>query len=133
MKWSTALLPVTAAVILAWSGCARKADLAVQTAELEKVFPGLAAAVAAQAQATGEPATDDAKGCVAAAICAARRNDVATGVNLLRRTMRTTQLTPDQIMALQELRKAWVIDLTSRAAKGDEGAKAALAAIESAS
>lgn len=129
MKWSAALLSVTVALVLAWSGCGKKADLDAQAAGLEKAFPGLTAAVAAQTQATAQPATEDPKACVVAAVCAVRRNDVATGVILLHKAVRLSGLSPEQIMAVKEVGKAWVIDLTERAAKGDENAKAALAAI----
>ena len=61
MKLPAALLPVLAALVLAWSGCAKKADLQTQTAGLEKAFPGLTAAVAAQTEAAAQPAADDPK------------------------------------------------------------------------
>ncbi len=129
MKTACALALVMAAVALAGSGCGGKADLRAQTAELEKTFPGLAAAVAAQGQAPVQPALDDPKACVIAAVCAARQNDVATGVILLRQAVRAPGLSAEQIMAVGELRKAWLSDLSNRAAKGDESAKAGLEAI----
>ena len=132
MKPIVFLWPLVAAVLLAWSGCAKKSDIRAQTAALEKVFPGLAAAVAAQNQAAGQAAPEDSKACVVAAVSAASRSDFAVGVILLSQAVRIPGLSPEQIMAVQELRRAWVIDLTNRAAKGDESAKAALAAIQDA-
>jgi hypothetical protein len=129
MKWSAATLAATAAVALAWSGCARKADLASQTAVLEKTFPGLTKAVAAQPQTAGQPAPDEPKDCVLAAVCAASRNDFGSGVMLLHRAVRLPGLSAEQIMAVSDVRKAWMSDLSNRAARGDESAKAALAAI----
>ena len=132
MKWCAALLPLTAALILAGSGCAKKSGLQAQTAQLEKAFPGLAAAVAAQGQATELPNTNDPNACVVAAVCAVRRNDVATGVILLRKSARLVGLSAEQLMAVDEARRVWMKNLTQRAARGDESAKAALAAISSA-
>jgi hypothetical protein len=43
--------------------------------------------------------------------------------------VRLPGLSPEQIVAVHEVRKAWVMDLAKRAAKGDESAKAALAVI----
>ena len=120
-------------MILVWNGCAKKGDLVrAQTTELEKVFPGLAAAAAAQAVPSTQDSPTEAKQCVVAAVSAARSNDFATGIILLRKAVRLPGLSPEQIMAVQEAKKAWVIDLTNRAAKGDESAKAALAAIDNA-
>ena len=132
MKWASALWPVAAAVVLAGNGCAKKADLTAQTAALEKPFPGLAAAVAAQTQATGQPATDDPKACVIAAVCAVRRNDLSTGVILLRKAARLPGVSAKQIRVLSEVRNAWLNDLANRAAQGDASAKAGLAAIANA-
>ena len=125
--------PVAAAVVLAGNGCAKKADLTAQTAALEKPFPGLAAAVAAQTQATGQPATDNPKACVIAAVCAVRRNnDLSTGVILLRKAARLPGVSAKQIRVMSEVRNAWLNDLASRAGQGDESAKAGLAAIANA-
>jgi hypothetical protein len=132
MKWPAALLTVLAAGLLAWSGCGQKTDLKAQIDGLEKDFPGLTAAVAAQTEATPQPAPGDAKACVVAALSAARRNDFATGVILLHKSVQVPGLSPEQIMAVSEVRRSWVIDLTKRAGGGDENAKAALAAIEDA-
>jgi hypothetical protein len=132
MKPVAVFWPLVAAVLLAWSGCAKKSDIRAQTAALEKVFPGLAAAVAAQNQAAAQALPADPKGCVVAAVSAVSRNDFALGVILLSQAVRIPGLSAEQIMAVQELRRTWVIDLTNRAAKGDESAKAALAAIQEA-
>jgi hypothetical protein len=132
MKWPAVLLPLLAAGVLAWSGCGQKTDLKKQIDGLEKVFPGLTAAVAAQTEATAQPAPGDAKACVVTALSAVRRNDFATGVILLHKSVQVPGLSAEQIMAVSDVRRAWVIDLTKRAARGDESAKAALAAIEDA-
>jgi hypothetical protein len=132
MKQTAVLWPLIAVVLLAWSGCAKKSDVQAQTDALEKAFPGLAAAVAARNQAVGQAAPEDAKACVVAAMSAASRRDFAVGVIMLSKAVRTPGLSPEQIMAVQEVKRAWVIDLTNRAAKGEESAKAALAVIEDA-
>jgi hypothetical protein len=122
-------LAIAVAGVLAWSGCGRKEGLTAQTAELEKAFPGLAAAVAAPATGTAQTAPDDAKGCVVAAVRAFNSKDVANGLMLLQQAVMVPGLTPEQLMAVSELKRAWIIELTKRAAKGDESAKAALAAV----
>jgi hypothetical protein len=126
---SSPWLAIAAAGVLACISCSRKADYMAQTAELEKAFPGLSAAVAAQTQTATQPAMDDAKAWVVAAVQALRSNDLTNGLILLNQSVRVPGLTPEQLMAVSELRRSWVIELTKRAAKGDAGAKAALDAI----
>ena len=132
MRWLAVTLSVSAAVAVALTACSKKQDIGAQAAALEKTFPGLSAAVAAQAQASAEPATDEPKACVVAAFCAAKRNDYAPAVILLRRSVRLPGLTPTQLMAVSDIRKSWMTDLSERASRGDQTAKQALAAISGA-
>jgi len=129
MKRLAATLSVAAAIAVAFTACSKKRDISAQMAALEKTFPGLSAAVAAQAPATVQPATDDPKACVFAAFCAAKRNDYAAAVILLRRSVRLPGLTPEQLMAVSGIRKAWMSDLSARAGLEDQNAKTALVAI----
>ena len=76
--------------------------------------------------------TGDPRAYVSVALRAVRSNDLATGVIMLKKAMRVPGMTVDQIKASQEARRAWMTDLTERAARGEESAKAALAAIEKA-
>jgi hypothetical protein len=122
------LLSAGAAVIVALGGCGRKAaNIQLQSAELEKAFPGLASVAPAR---TGQPATSgDPKAFVAVALSASRSNDYVTAVLMLQKAAESPGVTPEQVTALQVARKAWVTDLMTRAGRGDESAKAALAAI----
>ena len=122
------LLCAGAAVIVALGGCGKKAaSIQLQSAELEKAFPGLASA--APARTDQRAASGDPRAFVAAALSASRSNDYVTAVLMLQRAAESPGVTPQQVMALQAARKAWVTDLMTRAARGDESAKAALGAI----
>jgi hypothetical protein len=122
------LLSACAAVIVVLGGCGKKAaNIQLQSAELEKAFPGLASVAPAR---TGQPTTGgDPRAFVAAALLASRSNDHVTAVIMLQRAADSPGVTPQQVMTLQLARKAWVAELTTRAARGDESAKAGLAAI----
>jgi hypothetical protein len=131
MKTCLSLVSISAAVLLLWCGCGgSKADVTARTSALEKAFPDLAA-VAPAATDQAVPAGDP-KAYVSSALSAVRRQDLATGVIMLKRALRLPGLTVDQIKAMQEARSMWMTDLTQRADKGDESAKAALAAISNA-
>ncbi len=122
------LLSACAAVIVALGGCGKKAaEIQLQSAELERAFPGLASAAPA---GTG-PATAgrDPRTFVSAALSASRSNDYVTAVLMLQKAAEAPGVTPEQVMALQAARKAWVTDLMTRADRGDQRARAALAAI----
>lgn len=122
-------LAAFAALLVTLAGCGEKPeDIQRQTAELEKAFPGLAAAAPARSGRPG--ATVDASAYVKAALSASRSNDYGTAVIMLQKAAESPGVTPEQVMAIQTARKAWVADLMTRAAQGDEKAKAALAAIE---
>jgi hypothetical protein len=131
VKSSAVWHTVAAAALLLLCGCGSKtANVQTQTAVLEKAFPDLAAAAPAQTDQTvpgGDP-----RAYVNGALSAVRSNDLATGVIMLKKAMRLPGMTVAQIQASQEARKAWMSDLTQRAAKGEESAKAALAAIDQA-
>jgi hypothetical protein len=131
VKACVLLLTVLALAPLLLCGCGhKKADVKAQTSELEKAFPDLATVAPAPAdQAT--PAGDP-KPYVKAALSAVQANDLATGVIMLRKAMRLPGLTVAQIKAMQEARSVWITDLAQRADKGEESAKAALAAINNA-
>ena len=122
------LLCAGAAIIVALGGCHKKAaNIQLQSAELEKAFPGLASA--APARTDQRTARGDPRALVAAALSASRSNDYVAAVIMLQRAVESPGVTPQQVMALQVARKAWVNDLMTRAARGDDSAKAALAAL----
>ena len=122
------LLVAGGVIMLALGGCGKKAaDIQVQSGELEKAFPGVASvapAPAGQARTVG-----DARAFVAAALSASRSNDYVTAVLMLQKAAESPGVTPDQVVALQVARKAWVAELMTRADHGDASAKAALARI----
>lgn len=122
------LLASGVVLLAALGGCGKKATtIQVESTELEKAFLGAASGGAGQ---TGQPAAGgNAPAFVRAALAASRSNDYVTAVLLLQKASESPGVTAEQIMALQTARKAWVNDLMARAVKGDETAKAALAAI----
>jgi hypothetical protein len=127
MKSPLTLIALVAAALCTWNGCSqKKPDAKTQTVELEKAFPGLPAA------GTPEAAGNDPKALVSAALVAAKGGDYAMGVILLKRAVQMPGFTPQQIMALQATKSAWVADLSTRAEKGEESAKAALKDIRNA-
>ncbi len=127
---------LAATALLVLGGCSRTADPKRQAAELEKAFPAASSASAAPAPAPADPAAPapptggQANAYVTAALTAVRSNDVAGAVVLLDNVVRQPGLNADQLIAVQEARRAWITALTSRAAQGDESAKSALATIE---
>ncbi len=122
------LVGAGAALLLPLGGCGQKAaNIQLQSAELEKAFPGVAPGAPAQ---TGQPAAGGAATrFVTAALSASRSNDYVTAVLMLQRAAEAPGVTAEQVMALQVARKAWVTDLMTRADRGDQGAKAALASL----
>ena len=76
------LLSACAAVIVVLGGCGKKAaNIQLQSAELEKAFPGLASVAPAR---TGQLTTGgDPRAFVAAALLASRSNDHVTAVIML--------------------------------------------------
>jgi hypothetical protein len=122
------LLLASAIVLVTLGGCGKAAkEIQLQSAELAKAFPGVASVTPAR---TAQPvASGDPRAFVAAALSASRSNDYVTAVLMLQKAAEAPGVTPQQVMALQVARKAWVDDMLSRAARGDEGAKAALAAL----
>jgi hypothetical protein len=122
--------------LLDLAGCAKTPDPKRQAAELEKAFPAAAQTPAATGQAEPgavAPASgSQANAYVNAALTAVRSNDLAGAVVLLDNVVRQPGLTADQLIAAHEARRAWIGGLTTRAAQGDESAKAALATIEKA-
>ena len=130
MKKRSAWICVLGAGLLALCGCHRhngKAD--AQVAALERVFPGLGRA---QPQPEMPAADAGPKAYVRAAIQAARQDDLAAASALLKRAIRSPGMTPAQIIAVQAARSAWVQELLARAERGDERAKAGVAALNNA-
>ncbi len=122
------LLVASGVVMLAVGACGKKAaNIQVQSNELEKAFPGVASVAPARTGPTA--AIADARALVAAALSASRSNDYVTAVLMLQKAAEAPGVTAEQVMALQVARKAWVADLMTRAGRGDETAKAALAGI----
>jgi hypothetical protein len=116
--------------LLALSGCHRqKAQAEAHAASLERVFPGLATA---DARPELSPADGGPRAYVRAAIQAERQDDLAAAAILLNRAVRSPGMTPKQLEAVQEARNAWVQELAARAERGDERAKAGLAALNNA-
>src|SRR5438067_2386526 len=118
---------------LAFSGCARKADIKAQTSELEKAFPGAAAtATAAQTENStpAQTAPADANGYVRAALSAVQNNDYAASVITLQKAQTMPGVTYQQFLALDRARHAINTDLINRADRGDAKAKAELKKIE---
>jgi hypothetical protein len=122
------LVPVCGALVFAVCGCSKRTDLKARTSALEKAFPG--AAQAGQGTVPGEPAAADANAFVQTALAAVRTNDYAASVVALDSVAQTRNVTPEQLMAVQNAKQAMVKDLVDRAANGDAKAIAALAAIE---
>jgi hypothetical protein len=121
MKILLTLVTLIAAAVLSCTGCSqKKADAKTQTVAVEKLFPGL------PAPGSPEAAANDPKAFVSAALEAAKGGDYAKGVILLKRAVQMPGLTPEQLMALQATKSAWMTDLSARAEKGDESAITAL-------
>ena len=128
-------MPICGAVVLAVSGCGKKAAVKARMSELEEAFPTAAAAPAAtastgQGAASGEQPSEEANADVKAALAAMRTNDYAGGVIRLQLVTQTPGVTPAQLMAVQKAKQAMRKELVDRAANGDLSAKAALADIE---
>jgi hypothetical protein len=118
---------------LAFSGCARKADIKAQTSELEKAFPGAVATASAtqtQDSTPAQTAPTDANGYVRAALSAVQNNDYAASVITLQKAQTIPGVTYDQFLALDRARHAINTDLINRADRGDAKAKADLKKIE---
>ena len=125
----TAVLAVVFGLLLSTSGgCSRKREVTTRTAELERAFPGVEAAIATAVPGGEPPANGIAL--VKAALAAARAEDYVTSVEALQEVTQISGVTPDQLIAVQGARQAMVSELVNRAASGDAAAKAALAAIE---
>ena len=131
LQW---LFPLSGAVLLALSGCGKKADVKSQISELEKSFQDTSlAAPAASESALGGRSPDrssDAKAYVNLALSAVQSNDYAGGVIALQAAQRMPRVTAEQLMAVQGAMQAITADLVARADRGDAKAKAQLAAIE---
>ena len=115
------------------SGCAKKADVSAQVNDLEKAFPGSAAAAPAPVEATApvERASPvDANAYVSAALTAVRSNDYAGSVITLQKLERVPGVTYQQFVAIQRTKLAMTTDLINRADRGDAKAKAELDKIE---
>jgi hypothetical protein len=113
MRILRALLSFSVVVLLALSGCSKKAQVNARFSELEKAF-----------------AKESANPFLNAALAAVRTNDYAGGVIVLETLQRTPGTSAEQLMAVHQAIQALTADLVARAAKGDAEAKAALAAIE---
>ena len=113
MRILRALLCISAVLLLALSGCSKKAKVNARFSELEKAFAG-----------AGTNAF------LNAALAAVRTNDYAGGVLMLEALQRAPGTSAEQLMAVHQAIQALTAELVARAAKGDPAAKAALAAIE---
>jgi hypothetical protein len=115
------LVALVGLTLLAWAGCAKKADVKSRMSDLEQSFPSATAPNARQTEAAQY---------VSAALSAVRQNDYAAGVVALQSVKRAPDMTPDQLRVVQDTIQALTSDLVARADRGDPQAKAALSAIE---
>ena len=120
------------AVLLAVSGCSKKADVKSQTSELEKAFPDAASATPAPAEtpAPSQAQPVEANAYVKAALSAVNSDDYAGSVIALQNAQRARGVTAEQLMAIERTKQAMTGSLVERAAQGDAKAKADLARIE---
>ena len=118
---------LVSALLFSVNACSKKADVKSSVSELEQAFPTPTAAAPAQP----DPAAPvDANALVNQAVAAARANDYAGGVNALQAATRKPGVTADQVMSIQNAKRALVQELQNRAANGDQAAIAQLRAIE---
>ena len=132
MRHMFQIAPLLGSLLLTFAACTRKADIKSEMSELEKSFKITAAVAPIQPDhsASSRAQPTDAEIWVSRAISAARTNDYAGGVIALQSAQSARGATAEQLMAVQRMMSAMTSDLAARAAKGDERAKADLAAIE---
>lgn len=129
-------LALTASVASTQPGCSKKPAVKSQVAELARVFQVPAEAPAAptapEATAPEAPAGTpmEAKSYVNYALMAAKTNDYASAVIALQEAQRLPMKSTAQHQAVYETMQAMTSDLVARAERGDQQAKAQLAAIE---
>lgn len=129
-------LTLTASLAFLVCGCEKKPVVKSQVAELARVFQ--VPTDAAPAPAAAEPAAPEppsgtpaeAKTYVNYALMAARTNDYASAVIALQEAQRLPMKSTAQHQAVYETMQAMTSDLVARAERGDQQAKAQLAAIE---
>jgi len=101
-------------------GCGKKSvDVKSQADELQKLAP-----------AANQAAPGTADWYINAASTAVRSNDFIAAIALLRSAGRVSGLTPEQMTAVQDMRRAISNELLTRADKGDQKAKETLEAIQ---
>jgi hypothetical protein len=121
---------LTAAATLVIDGCGKKPEVKNTTTTLEQAFAeSNAPAPNVQATAAAEPAISAGEH-VKAALQAVRQDDFAASVVQLENAAQASGTTPQQLMAVEQAKQAIITDLVNRAARGDQKAKDALAAIE---
>lgn len=130
------MLALLASVVAAPCGCSKKPPVKSQVAELARVFqvpgeaaPAPAAAEPAAPEAAANPPAE-AKTYVNYALMAAKTNDYASAVIALQEAQRLPMKSTAQHQAVYETMQAMTSDLVARAERGDQQAKAQLAAIE---
>ncbi len=118
------------AVLMLFLGCERQPSVKSSITLLEKAFPAASVSAPGERAPSGQPQNVDATFYVQLALSAARSNDYATAVILLKTSARVPGLTPEQFLLTQQTKQALLTDLQKRAAKNDAGAQAALQTIE---
>lgn len=133
MKAFPQLFLLSASLVMALTGCGKKADVKAGVTELQQSLSTTVTATPAQPQ-PGVPSQaaipNEANGLLQSALSAAQANDYAGSVIALQAAQQKPGLTADQIANAQRLRQAMVTDLQRRAVNGDQAALAQLKAIE---
>ena len=120
MNRAAKLAAVCASAAL-WLGCSRQTDPKADMAALEQSFAGTT---------QSNPVPGEAGAYVQAALAAARQDDNAGAVMALQAAQLSTHVTADQLKAVHAAMESITESLVERAARGDQKAQAALAAIE---
>lgn len=106
------------ALLVGVAGCSKSPDATSQPADLEAVLQGLATSAPAIAQYSDQ------------AVAAVHSNDFVRAASLLHAAKMHPQLSWEQRMAVRDALQAISRQLTERALRGDEKARADLVAIE---
>jgi hypothetical protein len=124
-------LILLAAVLLICNGCSDKNDPHATITELKQAFPN-ATSAGPSANHPGNAASTpiDVNGSVGQAISALQSNDYVNAVLLLSTVRKQRDVTAEQHMAAQETIEKINRHLATRAAQGDEKAKATMAELE---
>ena len=133
MKCSISLLPLSAVLCLAVSGCGQSSKVNAEISKLNEAFPTANAAAPTTPDNSGgaiSVSAVDPNTLVNRAVTALRNNDQEGAVMMLNSAKQQTGLTVQQRMAVQDTIAMVCGDLATRAGRGDAKAKAAISNME---